>query len=166
MVFSFKYLDRTHDLFTVCDDTENKSLDNCIWLFDMLDGLKEVCRKSFAEISKQPFEMHEVKWKTANVKKPPIIVDSHITEEEPEWHQFRLNKSKGRFVGILIGELFYVVWIDKHHNLHDSEGYGKAKHGKYVENAYELLEQENHMLRDQIQKLERDNQTFQEIFAE
>ena len=41
--------------------------------------------------------------------------------------QFRINKSRGRVIGALIEGVFYIVWLDCHHNLTDSEGYGKAR---------------------------------------
>ena len=38
-----------------------------------------------------------------------------------------IDKSSGRVIGVIINNVFYVVWLDPHHNLIDSEGYGTVK---------------------------------------
>ena len=38
-----------------------------------------------------------------------------------------IDKSSGRVIGVIVNNVFYVVWLDPHHNLTDSEGYGTVK---------------------------------------
>lgn len=40
---------------------------------------------------------------------------------------------------MLIDGVFYVVWLDRHHNLTNSEGYGKAVYYKPAKSTYELM---------------------------
>ena len=86
----------------------------------MLDVLKEASKKTIQELKKPPFELHPVKWKNANTMRPK-------NSEQCEFWQFRISKSKGRIIGILIESVFYIVWLDLYHNLTDSDGYGGIK---------------------------------------
>ena len=90
------------------------------WFLDLLDCLKEVGGKTIQEMKTSPWCLHPIDWRHANVRCP-----TH--EQQHEYWQFRLGKSRGRIIGIKIDGLFYVVWLDAHHNLTDSEGYGVAK---------------------------------------
>ena len=45
--------------------------------------------------------------------------------EQYEWWQFRISKSKGRVIGIFIENCFHIVWLDRYHNLTNSEGMEK-----------------------------------------
>jgi len=78
---------------------------------DLLDCLQSISGKTIQEITKKPYCLHPINWKTANV-----------VCFKAEWYQFRINKTRGRVVGFLIGGVFYVVWLDAHHNLTNSEG--------------------------------------------
>lgn len=90
------------------------------WFLRLLDCLKEIGNKTIAELKRKPYELHPVDWKSANANCP---TDSN----QKEYWQFRLDKSHGRVIGILIDSVFYVVWFDPYHNLTDSEGYGGIK---------------------------------------
>ena len=48
--------------------------------------------------------------------------------EQYEWWQFRISKSKGRVIGIFIENCFHILWLDRYHNLTNSEGYGKENY--------------------------------------
>lgn len=53
--------------------------------------------------------------------------------EQYEWWQFRISKSKGRVIGIFIENCFHIVWLDRYHNLTNSEGDGKENYkSKFV----------------------------------
>ena len=120
MSYSFSCLDRFHALFNLGNDkTQSESVAK-EWFLDLLDCLKEVGGKTIQEMKTSPWCLHPIDWRHANVRCP-----TH--EQQHEYWQFRLGKSRGRIIGIKIDGLFYVVWLDAHHNLTDSEGYGVAK---------------------------------------
>ncbi len=58
--------------------------------------------KIIQELKNRPFCLHSINWKIANVNCP--------FSPEIEWWQFRINKSRGRVIGMLIGKIFYVVY--------------------------------------------------------
>ena len=102
------------------------------WFLDLLDCLKEVGGKTVQEMKNSPWCLHPVDWRHANVRCP-------TNEQQHEYWQFRLGKSRGRIIGIKIDGLFYVVWLDAHHNLTDSEGYGVAQAYRKPSSEYERL---------------------------
>lgn len=117
--FSFACFDHEHELFNLGGDSSDKTVGGK-WFIAMLDALKEASKKTIQELKRTPFELHPVKWKTSNAAPPK-------NSEQCEFWQFRVSKSKGRIIGILIESVFYVVWLDPYHNFTDSEGYGGAK---------------------------------------
>lgn len=71
------------------------------------------------------------------------LESAHITHNHPigvdeNEHTF-LDKSHGRVIGILIDAVFYIVWLDPHHNPTDSKGYGGANKFKRPCSDYEKL---------------------------
>lgn len=147
--FSFKLLDRTHKLFNLGDDSSNNSALGD-WFLDFLDCLKDVNGKTFQELQGGKFDLHPIDWSKTNVQKPNGY-DQH------EFHQFRINKSKGRIIGIKIGNIFYIVWLDRHHNLTNSEGYSPARPLKHPKSEYEKILEEN-------EQLKRENNEYKELF--
>ena len=116
--FSFLFFDRTHKLFNLGGENDDGTIEGQ-WFLQLLDCLKNASDKTIQELKQRPFCLHPIKWETANAKCPFY--------PQAEWFQFRINKSRGRVIGMLISGIFYVVWLDPHHNLTDSEGYGGAK---------------------------------------
>lgn len=47
--------------------------------------------------------------------------------EQVECRQARISTSQGGIHGFIIGNRFYVVWLDPHHNLYPDERYGGLK---------------------------------------
>ena len=154
LVFSFTSFDRQHELFNLGDDLTKPRPMPEAWFLSLLDTLKEASTKTIEDLRTSPFELHRVKWENANAKKPEH--DSQF-----EYLQFRLSKSKGRIIGFMLPaemsiNVFYVVWLDAHHNLTDSDGYGKAKAYARPLNDYEILENECERLRRERDELKKD----------
>lgn len=156
--FSFACFDRTHELFNLGDNTENGVV-NSKWFLELLDCLKSVSNKTTAELKASLHDLHPVDWSNANASIPD-------SGEQCEYWQFRINKSKGRVIGFLIEGVFYVVWLDPHHNLTDSEGYGKATKYRAPISLYENQEVEIQSLKERIAYLEEDNNTYRKLFEE
>ena len=163
IVFSFASFDRNHVLFNLgCNSTRPEAMPS-EWFISLLDVLKEASAKTVTDLQGSSFELHPVKWKDANAKKP-------FEDEQFEFWQFRISKAKGRVVGFKIPiescTVFYIVWLVPHHNLTDSEGYGTAKYYVKPLNAYDRLEKENQELRQKCEKLQDDLNTAKLIIAE
>ena len=118
--FSFSSFDRTNELFNLGGRAGDGTVGGK-WFLRMLDCLKNVSGKTISELKQSSVhQLHPVDWTKTNVKPP-----AH--SEQSEYWQFRIDKSHGRIIGILIDYVFYVVWLDPYHNLTDSEGYGGVK---------------------------------------
>lgn len=118
LCISFKLFDRTHKFFNLGGNEKDGTVGGK-WFVHLLDCLKEIGSKTVQDLKKRPYLLHPVNWDNANAKCPFY--------PQANWFQFRVNKSRGRVIGILIDEIFYVVWLDPYHNLTDSEGYGGVK---------------------------------------
>ncbi|MCR5661281.1 MAG: hypothetical protein K6G50_04010 [bacterium] len=119
LLFSFSMFDRQHELFNLGSNTSDGIIE-AKWFIHLLDCLKEASRKSIQELKNGTYDLHPVKWEQANTKQPDNL-------QQYNFWQFRINKSRGRVIGALIEGVFYIVWLDCHHNLTNSEGYGKAR---------------------------------------
>ncbi|MBQ7568401.1 hypothetical protein IJT17_06310 [bacterium] len=112
--FSFRYLDRNHELFNLgAPRTKNNNLGiiEAKWFIHLLDALKEASNRTVSELSQSSVhDLHSVDPTNIN----PKIPEQHKDEE---LKQFRLNKSRGRVVGFLIDNIFHIVWLDPYHNL-------------------------------------------------
>ncbi len=114
--FSFSCFDRTHKLFNLGDVPSE-------WYIDLLDCLKSINNMTFEQAKRSLHDLHPVDWSSSNTSVPKGT-------EQCEYWQFRISKSKGRVIGCVVDETFYIVWLDPHHNLTDSEGYGTITYHK------------------------------------
>ena len=140
--FSFACFDRTHKLFNLADISE-------AWFLDLLDCLKNVCNKTIPELQTSIYDLHRVNWNNANASLPN-------NSEGLEYWQFRLNKTRGRVIGFIIDNVFYIVWLDAHHNLTDSEGYEPARKRRAPKSEYEQLTEKMENLELRLKEYETD----------
>lgn len=157
IIFSFDFLDRYHELFNMGDNKDNPlSVENG-WFLDLLDCLNSVSKLTRIEFREnKTYDLHPVNWEHANVKQPGDM-------EQYEWWQFRINKSKGRIIGIFIENCFHIIWLDRHHNLTNSEGYGKEERYKIPKSLYEQKDWELNQAYERIKELEEENSMYKEL---
>lgn len=150
-VFSFACFDRNHKLFNLGGEDPTSKMVSANWFVDLLDCLKDVSKKKIYDLKGKGsvYDLHPVDWKHANTSKP-------LDSEQCEFWQFRINKSKGRVVGIPIDGIFYVVWLDPHHNLSDSDGYRRATHYVAAKSEHELLLEQLSEKDGEIERLKKD----------
>ena len=143
LVFTFTCFDRTHELFNLAGEGA------CF--LDLFDCLKSVSGKTIEELKRSLHDLHPVDWKAANVASPD-------DDEQRNYWQFRINKSKGRVIGFIVHtqhqSLFYVVWMDRHHNLTDSPGYQPARNYSKPtpKSEYELREEHIVELQNELEE--------------
>lgn len=116
LVFSFESLDFSNEYFNL-DGT-------CInWTFTMFQKLKIYSEKTPSELLANPrgtirFHNHE----KGNAEfKPPYDLD------RSDFYQLRFGTSKGGIHGVLVENIFYIIWIDPQHNMYPDEKYGGLK---------------------------------------
>jgi len=112
--FSFKYLEIEHEKFDLPDTSVKIS-----YLYTILDRLKQISSMHCNEfrLSGKALRSHIIKWE--NTTEPDGYC--HLSEQMQEcspW-QFSLSREElGRIHGFILGDIFYVVWIDHDHKLY------------------------------------------------
>ncbi len=155
--FSFACFDRSHALFNLGDNTAEGVVSGK-WFLDLLDCLKSVSNKTVFELKGSMHDLHPVDWEKTNTCSPG-------GSEQTEYWQFRINKSKGRVIGFLIEGVFYVVWLDPHHNLTDSVGYGTVVKHKPGLSVFESNLLEIEQLRQRITYLQGELDVAEELLG-
>ena len=159
VLFSFDFLDRYHELFNMGDNKNNPLSTEVGWFLDLLDCLNNVSKMSRIEFKENTtYDLHPVNWNGANVGCPENM-------EQYEFWQFRISKSKGRIIGIFIENCFHIVWLDRYHNLTNSEGYGKEKRFNIPLSLYEIKEIELNRAYDRIRELEEENNAYEDLLG-
>lgn len=112
--FSFRYLDTTRSKFWVrsCDQTYFELV------MGRLKALSEKSRKDFLNLQTtgKSWRVHRITW-DGRVSEPGFGLHETLTADENAW-QFMLSKDNGRVHGFLIGNVFFVRWIDPNHSLY------------------------------------------------
>lgn len=143
--FSFACFSRENELFNLGGKADDDTVGGR-WFLELMDCLKSVSNKTIPELKNSPHELHPIDWRTTNTAPPN-------NNEQLEYWQFRINKSKGRVIGFLIDAVFYVVWLDPYHNLTDSEGYGGVNEFAKPKSEYEYQEDRILELKAEIETL-------------
>lgn len=146
IIFSFEYLDRSNEKFNLGG--------TCVqWFVSLLDTLKDISQKTFYEftLSASHYEYHNHNWKETSEKGFPFSNDS----VQYEGAQFRISSSKGRVHGFFIGHVFYIVWIDPHHNLYPDDRFGGIRTYPRQNTCFEQLE-------ERISCLEKDLDSYKQ----
>lgn len=154
--FSFAAFDHSHEMFNLGDNENPSGAVSGKWFIDLFDCLKSVSNMTTQEMGQSTHRLHRIDWTKTNTTPPS-------GSEQCEYWQFRINKSKGRVIGVLIDSVFYVVWLDPHHNLTDSEGYGTVNWNKPAIGLYETQQAEIDKLRRRVADLEEERKGLYEL---
>ncbi len=141
VIFSFNFLDLEDELFNL-GTMKKRSVPICSeWFMTLLETLKEISNLKPNELKnqKQHYDYHSHDWN--NVTKKFNFSNDFL--EQVDGVQFRLSSSKGRVHGFMIGNRFYIVWLDPHHNLYPNERYGGTKYYEKPKTCFEKLSEEN-----------------------
>ena len=119
IIFSFRFLDFSHPAFNLGGICEK-------WypeLFNMLSNVSNLNRHELIITHEKIYRCHNHNWDNLDYR---FNFDDEFLNQV-DCRQIRISKSKGGIHGFLIGNTFYVVWIDPHHNLYPDEKYGGRK---------------------------------------
>lgn len=146
VVFSFEFFDRSTELFNLGN--------TCVhWFVSLLDVLKDITSKTYNEFKNNHYsfyDLHPIDWNKTSTR-------FVFMNEQLEAYQFRLSKSKGRVQGFFIDNVFYIVWLDRHHNLYPDNGhYGGIKYYSPTPSCTEMLEK-------RIEELEEENRNLMKL---
>ncbi|MCL6559413.1 MAG: hypothetical protein K6U74_11575 [Firmicutes bacterium] len=156
--FSFIYLDLEHEAFN-CGGTK---VGWFFHLFEILGEISRMKRNEFRFESVRRFRIHPHDWDRAAYKfnLPDALMEQL---EEDKCIQFSLSQADGRVHGFMIDNVFYVVWLDPHHNLYPMERHGGLKLYERPVTPYEELLQEHESLKERYRELEEDRRELWEM---
>lgn len=155
---SFEFFDSKNKFFSL-GNIENE------WFTDLLDELRELTKITKTQL----FTEYKAKYK------PHPYIDSidslnykdeYLTNPQYEGVQIRISKSKGRIHGFFIGNVYYIRFLDRRHNMYNSEGYGGVQFVPFPMTSFELLEVENQKQKVKIAELEAINEKNAEILCD
>ena len=128
---SFDFLDRENELFNMGEaETE--------WFIDLMDTYKlltGITKKQLFGEYKEKFKPHPYK----DIEKLNFN-NEMLTNPQYEAWQLRISKSKGRLHGFFVENTYYVIYIDRWHNMYDDPKYGGIDYKEYPQGMYEILE--------------------------
>lgn len=116
LCFSFIYLDIEHEAF-------NLGKTDVSWFKSLLEVLKDVSdlnRNQLVVTHAKRFNSHGHNFDELPYKYN--FEDDFI--EQVECRQFDISQANGRVHGFIVGNTFYIVWLDRHHNLYPDDKYG------------------------------------------
>lgn len=148
LVFSFNFLELDHKAFNLGGVCTN-------WVNDLMlhvKGLSGITRNDFINRLSDHYRSHEHTWEDLDYcydLSPEFL-------EQVECRQARISTSKGGIHGFLIGNTFYIVWLDPHHNLYPDERYGGIKILEPPQTCCKERDQE-------LEKLQRENLELTEM---
>ncbi len=147
IIFSFNFLDLNDELFNL-GSMKGRSIPICSeWFITLLETLREISKLKPNEFrsQRQHYDFHPHDWSKVSKK----FNFSKEFLEQVDGVQFRLSSSKGRVHGFMIGNRFYVVWLDPHHNLNPDDRYGGIKYYQKPKDCFETLSEENIKLKNE-----------------
>lgn len=154
---SFEFFDYKNEFFSL-GNIENE------WFIDLLEELRELSKIT----RKQLFTEYRKKYKPhpyINSLGSLNYKDDYLTNPQYEAVQLRIDKSSGRIHGFFIENVYYIRFLDRWHNMYDSEGYGKAIMVPFPKTNFERLEDENKKQKEEISRLEKRNEKNAEILC-
>ncbi|MBU5439319.1 hypothetical protein KQI42_14945 [Tissierella sp. MSJ-40] len=119
LVFSFRFLELNHEAFNLGGTCNRWGND----LFNLFNQLSKITRNEFVNELREHYRSHTHCWDELDYK---YNFDDDFLEQI-ECRQARISTSKGGIHGFIIGNRFYIVWLDPHHNLYPSERHGGLK---------------------------------------
>lgn len=162
--FSFKFLDMEHEAFNL-GNMEKRPIPICSeWFIELLGSLKSVSdinRDSLIS-QRQHYDAHGHNWDELDYK----FNFGEDFLEQVECIQYRISSSNGRVHGFIVGNTFYIVWLDPHHNLYPDDRYGGRKFYMRPLSCHEKLQEKMVELLKENDKLKKENEAVMEMLNE
>lgn len=155
---SFEFFESQNEYFSL-GNIENE------WFTDLLEELKELSKIT----RKQLFIEYKNKYKPhpyINNIEALNYKDEYLTNPQYEGVQIRIDKSSGRIHGFFIENVYYIRFLDRRHNMYNSEGYGGVTFVPFPKTTVEKLEDENQEQKERIVKLEKRHEKNAEILCD
>jgi hypothetical protein len=156
--FSFKFFDRVSEYFTLAEAPQS-------WFITLFDELKEISKHNWVQFKndlKSKYDPHPIDWETESVtsKFPFDNIDQYFCV------QFRLSLSKGRVAGFLLGNIFYIIWLDHKHFLYsskDGKGFERPYKMPPAKTCYDKLQDDFNNLKDENKKVTQERNELYDL---
>ena len=112
MFFSFEALEQT-EYFNLSGTCQN-------WASDMLNMCKAVSSHTVEEL--RAGKLRTFRFHSLNGAPCPEKLPSNV--ELKDMYQLRISTSKGGIHGVLVENMFYVIWLDPLHNMYPDDKFG------------------------------------------
>jgi len=135
IVISFVFFDRDNPLFNLGEIQDS-------WYLALIDLITDISKITKSELRsgeyKNRYDPHNY---IDDIEKlnylHPLLIDV-----QREACQIRITKGKGRIHGFFIDNIYYIVFLDNHHNMYDSPHYEKSRKLIQPKTEYEILEED------------------------
>ena len=120
VLFSFQYY-RQREYFGLADCDKN-------WYVLLTNTLSGVSQMTCFELLNNAKELHyhKIKWNQRNIPVRPDDFDWIPEMYRTELWQFHITKSRGRVIGFMSDNIFYVVLLDPEHNIQPCQKHNYA----------------------------------------
>lgn len=157
LLFSFQLLDFSNPYYN-CNGLCDKGIKNCferLRAYSALTVNDIFSNRGSSSIRFHPIEKHKVdEW--------PEYLVAH-EEHEDAFYQISFGKSKGRAHGLLIDNVFYIIWLDPHHYLYHNKAFGPKKAYDDLEDCCAHIESQIRSQHERIKALEAQVKEYEEL---
>lgn len=158
LIFSFKFLELDHKAFNLGGTCVRWVND----LFRLFKELSQITRDDLVIGLKDHYRSHLHNWEKLDYKYD--LPDEFL--KQVECRQVRISSSKGGIHGFIIGNTFYVVWLDPHHNLYPDERYGGRKIFEPPETCCGYRDEELKRLKEELEKCKKELKEYEALLDE
>ena len=113
--FSFKYLTTKHEKF-------NYNSQEAGYFINLIERLRDVCMMeitAFLNTRSQGLRAHPIEWEFTTENEFGLPAEEDLVDTP---YQFSLSANEyGRIHGFIIDNRFYIVWLDRKHELYSSK---------------------------------------------
>lgn len=155
ILFSFARLE-SNEFFNLDATCEN-------WSKYLLSVMKDVSGISKHDINAGLFSGKHSKLRVHphTDASPPCPLPTDV--ELSEFYQIRFASSKGGMHGVFIDNVFYVIWLDPHHNMYPNENYGGLKKIHPPDTCCSYRESIIESQAIEIERLKQENAEYEEM---
>jgi len=117
LVFSLKYFDTSNDKFHI----EHTTVSYAMKIFEQLQILSKLSLFDAKKAGKA-LRFHSINFSENKVSENTLDIKDISLDADSNAYQFQLSKRRGRVVGFIISNIFYIKWLDPEHNLYPTKG--------------------------------------------
>lgn len=160
IVFSFEHLDFNNPYYN-CNGMCDKGIKNCF------EKLREYCKftvdQIHAGLGGRAIRFHNIN--QDDVDEWPEYI-SRNEQLANSFYQISFGKTKGRAHGVIIENIFYIIWLDPHHFLYHNKSYGPKIPFRPIDSCCNPRDEVINEYETKIKSLEKENKELYVLIDE